>query len=53
MLITVHADNEASRKVALANGGVITEQTDERLWIWADTKPAVCESLEEKGEKPE
>ena len=53
VLITVHADNEASRKVALANGGVITEQTDERLWIWADTKPAVCESLEEKGEKPE
>ena len=38
VLITVHADNIASRKVALANGGVITEQTEERLWIWSDTK---------------
>ena len=38
VLITVHADNIASRKVALANGGVITEQTEERLWIWLDTK---------------
>ena len=33
-LVTVRADNAASRAVALANGGRITEETDERVWIW-------------------
>ena len=37
-LLTIHADNIPSRKVALANGGVITEQTDERIWIRINTK---------------
>ena len=37
-LLTIHADNIPSRKVALANGGVITEQTDERIWAWINTK---------------
>ena len=34
VLITIHTDNIASQKVALANGGVITERTDERVYIW-------------------
>lgn len=38
-LLTVHADNAASIAVALANGGVITERNDERVWIWIDTRP--------------
>ena len=37
-LLTIHADNIPSRKVALANGGVITEETEERIWVWIDTK---------------
>ncbi len=37
-LLTIHADNTPSRKVALANGGVITGQTDERIWVWINTK---------------
>ena len=37
-LLTIHADDIPSRKVALANGGVITEQTDERIWVWINTK---------------
>ena len=37
-LMTIHADNIPSRKVALANGGVITEETEERIWVWIDTK---------------
>ncbi|MDE5589083.1 MAG: GNAT family N-acetyltransferase [Acetatifactor sp.] len=36
-LVTIHLDNAASRAVALANGGVITGETDERLFIWIDT----------------
>ena len=36
-LITIHLDNLASRAVALANGGVITGQTDERILVWIDT----------------
>ncbi len=38
VLITVHLDNIASQAVALANGGVITERTDERVLIWINTK---------------
>ena len=38
MLVTIHLDNKASQAVALANGGVITERTDERLLVWIDTK---------------
>lgn len=34
VLITIHSDNIASQKVALANGGVITEKTEERVYIW-------------------
>lgn len=36
-LVTVRADNAASQAVALANGGVVTEKTRERVWIWIDT----------------
>lgn len=36
-LVTVRANNAASRAVALANGGVVTEKTHERVWIWIDT----------------
>lgn len=36
VLITIHLDNIASQKVALANGGVITKKTDERFLIWVD-----------------
>ena len=36
-LVTIHLDNAASKAVALANGGVITGQTDERFLIWIDT----------------
>ena len=36
-LVTIHLDNEASKAVALANGGVITATTDERILIWIDT----------------
>jgi len=36
VLITIHTDNIASQKVALANGGLITERTDERVYIWVD-----------------
>lgn len=38
VLLTIHSDNAASQAVALANGGVITEQTDERVYIWIDTR---------------
>ena len=40
VLVTIRLDNKASQAVALANGGVITEQTDERMLIWIDTKQA-------------
>ncbi|MBQ3762713.1 MAG: GNAT family N-acetyltransferase [Clostridia bacterium] len=39
-LLTIRADNLPSLAVALANGGVVTEKTDERVWIWIDTKNA-------------
>lgn len=38
VLVTVRLDNAASRAVALANGGVIAESTDERDLIWIDTE---------------
>jgi predicted acetyltransferase len=37
-LVTVRPDNRASLAVALANGGVVTERTDERIYIWIDLK---------------
>ena len=37
-LVTIHLDNMASQAVALANGGVITERTDERVLIWINTE---------------
>lgn len=37
VLLTIHSDNLPSRAVAMANGGVITEKTDERIWVWIDT----------------
>ncbi len=37
-LLTIRADNAASRAVAIANGGVITEETEERIRVWAETK---------------
>ena len=37
VLLTIHSDNLPSQAVALANGGVITEKTDERVWIWIST----------------
>ncbi len=36
-LVTVRLDNMASQAVALANGGVITGRTNERLLIWINT----------------
>ena len=36
-LLTIRADNQPSLAVALANGGVITEKTDERIWVWIET----------------
>ena len=38
VLMTIHKDNMASKGVALANGGIITEETDERILVWIDTK---------------
>ena len=38
VLVTVRLDNIASQAVALANGGVITERTGERILIWINTK---------------
>ena len=40
VLVTIHLDNKASQAVALANGGVIRERTDERVLVWIDTKQA-------------
>ena len=37
VLVTVRLDNLVSQAVALANGGVITDKTDERVLIWIDT----------------
>ena len=36
-LLTIRSDNLPSRAAAMANGGVITEETDERIWVWIDT----------------
>ncbi len=36
-LVTIHADNAASKATALANGGVISDQTEERVYVWIDT----------------
>ena len=38
MLVTNRLDNQTSLAVALANGGVITEQTDERYLVWISTR---------------
>ena len=38
VLVTILLDNIASQAVAIANGGVVTERTDERFFIWIDTK---------------
>lgn len=38
-LVTVQLDNAPSKAVALANGGVVTEQTEDRFLIWIDTAP--------------
>ena len=40
MLVTIHLDNRASLAVALANGGAIAEQTDERFLVWINTRQA-------------
>ncbi len=37
-LLTIRADNLPSLALALANGGVVTERSDQRLWVWIDTK---------------
>ena len=37
VLVTIHKDNIASRGVALANGGIITDETDERILVWIET----------------
>lgn len=47
-LVTIRTDNAASRAVALANGGVITERTDERVYIWLDT-PGAPPAAESSG----
>ena len=39
-LVTIRLDNRPSLAVALANGGVITEQTGERYLVWIDTRQA-------------
>lgn len=36
VFLTIHTDNAASIAVALANGGIITDKTDERIYIWID-----------------
>lgn len=33
-LITIHKDNFASQAVARANGGLLTDETDERVYYW-------------------
>ena len=36
-LVTIRPNNAPSLAVALSNGGVIAEQTDERVYVWLDT----------------
>ncbi|MDE8727340.1 hypothetical protein PZH36_09495 [Ruminococcus bromii] len=38
VLVTILLDNITSQAVAIANGGVVTERTGERVFIWIDTK---------------
>lgn len=40
VLVTIRLTNAASKAVALANGGVIAKQTDERILVWIDTVSA-------------
>ena len=40
VLLTIRLNNAASQAVAFANGGAVTDRTDERLLIWIDTKMA-------------
>ena len=37
-LVTTNIDNYASQGVAKANGGVLTNKTDERCYFWIDIK---------------
>ena len=36
-LLTIRLNNTASQAAAFANGGVVTDRTDERVLIWIDT----------------
>ena len=36
LLLTIHNDNEASRKTAIACGGVEEDRNEERCYIWVD-----------------
>ena len=36
-LVTIHKDNLASQKVVCANGGVLTDETDDRVYYWIST----------------
>ena len=38
VLLTVQLDDQPSLAVALANGGIISERTDERYLIWINTE---------------
>ena len=47
VLITIHSDNIASQKVALANGGVITKKTEERVYIWIESSSIKSSSIDD------
>ena len=47
VLITIHSDNIASQKIALANGGVITEKTEERVYIWIESSSIKSSSIDD------
>ncbi len=36
LLLTIHNDNEASRKTAIACGGIEEDRNEERRYIWVD-----------------
>lgn len=36
-LVTIHKDNIASQSVARANGGVLTDETEDRVYFWIKT----------------
>lgn len=38
VLVTIRLSNTASQAVAFANGGVVTDRTDERVLVWIDTE---------------